>query len=135
MKKTVSLFCLIPVLALLLCGCRIIRIEEAERKALEYTVVSPEEIPKELASLIEEKKSGEFQMTYQSGEELYLVKGYGQQMTGGYSIQVEELSLSDTAVFFKTKLLGPSDDPQGGEPSYPYIVVKMQYRKEPVQFQ
>ena len=40
-------------------------------------------------------------MTYQSGEELYLIKGYGQQMTGGYSIQVAELSLSDTAVFLK----------------------------------
>ncbi len=135
MKKTVSLFCLTVILVLMLCGCRVIRIEEEERKALEYTVVSQEEIPKEVITLIEGKKAKEFQMTYQSGEELYLIKGYGQQMTGGYSIQVAELSLSDTAVFFKTKLLGPSGNNQSGEPSYPYIVVKMQYRKEPVQFQ
>lgn len=135
MKKTVTLFLLMTWLILTVSGCRIVKIEEAERKALEYTVVSQEEIPAEVLSLIEEKKAGEFQITYQSGEELYLIKGYGQQMSGGYSIRVEELSLSETAVFFKTKLLGPSDDSQGGEPSYPYIVVKMQYREEPVQFQ
>lgn len=134
MKRKVSLFCLIVVLLLMLCGCRIIRIEEEERTPLEYTVVNQEEVPGEILSLIEEKKSKEFQMTYQSGEELYLIKGYGQQMSGGYSIQVEELSGSDNAVFFKTKLLGPSDDSGRGEPSYPYIVVKMKYCKEPVQF-
>ena len=73
-------------------------------------------------------------MTYQSGEDLYLVKGYGQQTTGGYSIQVEELGVTPKAVFFKTKLLGPREADPGSEPSYPYIVVKIKYRKEPVQF-
>ena len=56
MKKTVSLFCLTVILVLMLCGCRVIRIEEEERKALEYTVVSQEEIPKEVITLIEGKK-------------------------------------------------------------------------------
>lgn len=66
---------------------------------------------------------------------MYLIKGYGRQMSGGYSIQVTELSLSSAAVFFKTKLIGPSEESQGSEPSYPYIVVKTEYREEPVQFQ
>lgn len=134
MKKIVSLFFFGVWLACILSGCRFIRIEEAPRTALEYTVVRQEEIPKEVTALIEDKKAKEFQMTYHSGDTLYLVKGYGQQMTGGYSIQVEELSLSENAVFFKTKLLGPSEQTAGSEPSYPYIVVKIAYRQEPVEF-
>lgn len=135
MKKTVSLFCLAAVLMMILSGCQFVHMEEGKKTALDYTVVKQEDIPKEVVTLIEEKRAKEFQMTYQSGDYLYLIKGYGQQMSGGYSIQVEELSLSDSAVFFTTKLLGPSDNSQGGEPSYPYIVIKMQYREEPVQFQ
>lgn len=133
MRKIPFLLCLVLLLSLL-GGCRFIQIEEAERKPLEYTVINPRETPKELLPLIEGKKEKEFQMTYQNKEDFYLIKGYGRQMTGGYSIQVEELSLSENAVFFRTKLLGPSEDNPGGEPSYPYIVVKTRYREEPVQF-
>lgn len=135
MKKSVSLFFIGLLLACLLTGCQFIHIEEAPKTALDYTIVSQEEIPKEITALIEEKKEKEFQMTYQSGEFLYLVKGYGRQMTGGYSIAVEELAMSESAVFFKTRLLGPTKDMSGSEPSYPYIVVKMQYQEKPVEFQ
>ncbi len=55
-------------------------------------------------------------------------------MSGGYSIQVTDLSASVNAVFFETKLIGPTEEVQGGEPSYPYIVVKTEYRDVPVQF-
>lgn len=134
MKKKISLFIAAALLACLLSGCRLIRIEEEPRTAVDYAVVSPEKIPAEITALIEEKKDREFQMTYRSGEQLYLVKGYGQQMTGGYSIQVEELSASGTAVFFKTRLLGPEDDTAGSEPSYPYIVAEIEYRDLPVEF-
>lgn len=134
MKKIVSLF--FPVLmACLLCGCRLVRIEEAPRTALDYTVISQEEIPQEITALIQEKKEKEFQMTYQRGEFLYLLKGYGRQMTGGYSIRIEELSMSETAVFFKTRLMGPEEERYGSEPSYPYIVVKMKYLDKPVEFE
>lgn len=135
MRKTVFLLSILILMAVFLCGCRFVKIEEAERRPLEYTVAGSDEIPKELQVLIDEKKQQEFQMTYQNGEDFYLIKGYGQQLSGGFSIQVTDLSLSDTAVFFKTKLIGPSEESQGSVPSYPYIVVKMQYREEPVQFQ
>ena len=82
-----------------------------------------------------EKKETEFQIAYQKGTELFLAKGYGRQMSGGYSIQVKELSASSNAVFFETKLIGPTEKIQGGEPSYPYIVIKTEYRDGPVQFQ
>lgn len=134
MKKTVLLVCYL-ILILSLGGCRLVRIEEEKRMPLEYEVVEPEQLPEEAAALVEEKKASEFRVTYQSGKELYLIRGYGKQMSGGYSIQVKELSASSTVVFFETKLMGPSAEEQSGAPSYPYIAVKIQYRKEPVQFQ
>lgn len=136
MKKAISLFCLAALAVIFLCGCQIIRIEEEPRQPLEYELVKQDDIPRELYALIGEKKKKEFQLTYQSGEELYLIKGYGRQMSGGYSIQVEELGLTSNAVFFRTKLIGPTDlGEAGGEPSYPYIVIKTAYRKETVQFE
>lgn len=135
MKKIIALFCLAAWMVLAVCGCRIIRIEEEERKPLEYTVMNQKEIPSELQSLIEEKKAKEFQMTYQSGEEMYLIKGYGQQMSGGYSIQVVEVSQSSNGIFFISRLLGPEDDSLNGEPSYPYIVIKIKYQDQPVVFE
>lgn len=135
MKKRRSFFCLIAVIMLFTSGCQVIKIEDAPRTPVEYSIVEPVEIPREILTLVEERKAREFQLTFQSGEDLYLVKGYGQQMTGGYSIQVEELGASETTVFFDTKLIGPSDDSLVGEPSYPYIVVKMAYREQPVEFE
>ena len=131
-----SVFLLIAVItAFLLSGCRFVRIEEEERKPVAYTVVEKSDIPEELSRIMEEKKEKEFQMAYQKGEDLYLIKGYGRQMSGGYSIQVTDLSASVNAVFFETKLIGPMEKIQGGEPSYPYIVIKTEYRDGPVQFQ
>ena len=134
MKKAASLLCL-AVLFLMLGGCQMIRIEEENKTPLAYTVIEDSQIPEEMQELIREKKETEFQIAYQKGTELFLAKGYGRQMSGGYSIQVKEISASSTAVFFETKLMGPSAEEQSGAPSYPYIAVKIQYRKEPVQFQ
>ena len=136
MKKTAAVLGLILWSLLFLGECRFIKIEEEPRKPLEYSIVKQENLPAELTALIEEKKGKEFQMTYQSEKELFLIKGYGQQMSGGYSIQVEELGVTSQAIFFKTKLIGPSDTKITlSPPSYPYIVVKMAYRKEPVIFE
>lgn len=134
MKKKIPFMVLILWMAASFCGCRVIRIEEEERRPLEYEVMGQEGVPAEVLSLIEKKKTKEFQMTYQAGKELYLIKGYGQQMSGGYSIQVEELSQTSNGIFFRTKLLGPSEEEQGGEPSCPFITVKIRYSKKPVQF-
>ena len=111
-----------------------IKIEEGNRTPLEYTIVENNEIPEEAASLIEEKKATEFQMTYQRGEDLYLIRGYGKQMSGGYSIQVEELGESGNGLFFVTRLLGPEDLKEAGVPSYPCIVIKTSRQKKPVTF-
>ena len=82
----------------------------------------------------EEKKEKEFQLSYETGEDLYLAKGYGRQMSGGYSIQVEELGESSNGIFFVTKLLGPEDLKEAGVPSYPCIVIKTRKQEKPVTF-
>ena len=122
MERRKLLISLLLLMLVLLSGCRFVKIREEERQPLEYEIVR-------------ERKTGKMQMTYQRGGEMYLVKGYGQQLSGGYSIQVKELSCSSNGVFFKTRLLGPEDlEKASGVPSCPYIVVKMQNRKDPVEF-
>lgn len=135
--KKISLGILAAVVLIVgLSSCGIIKIDREEKQKLDYTVVKEEDMPREIQALIEERKEQEFQMAYQSGNELYLVKGYGQQEGGGYSIQVEALSMTENALELKTKLLGPSgEEDQSLEPSYPYIVIKMEYRDLPVRFQ
>lgn len=130
-----SVFLLIAVItAFLLSGCRFVRIEEEERKPVAYTVVEKSDIPEELSRIMEEKKEKEFQLSYETGEDLYLAKGYGRQMSGGYSIQVEELGESGNGLFFVTRLLGPEDLKEAGVPSYPCIVIKTSRHKKPVTF-
>ena len=133
MARKISVMFLSAILIFILGGCQMIRIEEGEVSPVEYTVVSQEDVPAEALSLIQEKREKEFQLTYQSGEDLYLIKGYGRQMTGGYSIAVEVFGIMGKVLRFKTKLIGPSEN-AGGEPSYPCIVVKTKYREEPVEF-
>ena len=88
-KRTGGLLCVL-LLALLPAGCQFIRIEEGERTPLEYTIVKQEEIPEEISELMEQKKKKVFQMTYQVGDIRYLMKGYGEQLTGGYLPQMTE---------------------------------------------
>ncbi|RHK24981.1 protease complex subunit PrcB family protein [Ruminococcus sp. AF46-10NS] len=133
MKKAVCLLAAL-VLAAVLSGCGLIRIEEEERKPVDYTVVERQDIPAALDEIMNEKKEKEFQLSYETGEALYLAKGYGQQMSGGYSIQVEELGASSNGLFFVTRLIGPKDLNEAGVPSYPCIVIKTEPQKKPVVF-
>ncbi len=133
MKKAVCLLAIL-VLAAVLSGCGLIRIEEEERKPVDYTVVERQDIPAALDEIMNEKKEKEFQLSYETGEALYLAKGYGRQMSGGYSIQVEELGASSNGLFFVTRLIGPKDLNEAGVPSYPCIVIKTEPQKKPVVF-
>ena len=133
MKKAVCLLAAL-VLAAVLSGCGLIRIEEEERKPVDYTVVERQDIPAALDEIMNEKKEKEFQLSYETGEALYLAKGYGRQMSGGYSIQVEELGASSNGLFFVTRLIGPKDLNEAGVPSYPCIVIKTEPQKKPVVF-
>lgn len=124
---------------LLSCGLFGCRIEEGDTKKisdLSFIVVKEEEIPERLRNLIMDNKEKQFKLTYSDDDYLYLVMGYGEQETSGYSIQVKECYLTSNAIVFKTNLLGPSKSENVVKTkTYPYIVVKTEYRDEMVVFQ
>ena len=94
---------------------------------LDFTVLSEEKIPEELKTVIAEKGTEPFQLTYSDNQNLYISIGYGEQKTGGYSIAVDALYLTDDAIHVSTSLLGPDITGQkegAGKPSTPYIVLK-----------
>lgn len=109
------------------CGNRTPQAPEKVRD-LELTVVSEDKLPEELLAAITEKKAAPFKFTFQDGDYLYICIGYGEQESGGYSITVEDLYLTENAVYVKTCLIGPGADvPNDGVKSYPYIVIKTEY--------
>lgn len=136
MKKYGAGILLLLMAGLFLWGCSIEKVRAGDGLKPEYTVMKEADFPDKVKELVEQNREKEFQMTYQDEGYLYLLKGYGKQETGGYSIQIEDLSLWDNAIHLKTILLGPEDGEElTDEPSYPCLVVKMKYREEPVIFE
>ncbi len=129
------LFFLIAV-SVLLGGCSMLSEEKIKLRDLEFTVLGEEKIPEQLKAIIEEKKAGPFQITYTDNENLYICVGYGEQGSGGYSIAVDELYLTDTNIIVSTTLLGPEAGEKGnGTPSWPYLVIKTEYLEQNVAFE
>ena len=94
---------------------------------VDFTVVSFDDIPKELAAEIESKKSEDFRITYSADGWLYIARGYGMQNSGGYSIAVKEVSMADNAVYFDSELIGPKQGEAVNKlATYPYVVVKLE---------
>ena len=117
-------------------GCSADTADEGKVRDLEFTVVGDGEIPEELRNTIEQKKTSPFKLTYSDDQGLYIVTGYGEQESGGYSVVVEELYLTENSIVFDTELRGPeSAESAGSEKSYPYIVVKTEVLENPVVFQ
>lgn len=123
-------------LLLFLAGCTNGGQTQAQKvRDLELTVVAEEKLPQELLETITEKKELPFKFTFQDGEYLYICIGYGEQESGGYSITVDDLYLTQNVIYVKTCLYGPSADvAQDGIKSYPYIVIKTEYLDYPVVF-
>lgn len=119
-----------------LTGCKGEETEIKKLKDLEFTVVEDADLPGELKELVDEKKEKPFRLTYSNKDYLYIVVGYGQKNSGGYSIAVDELYLTSNAIYIDTNLLGPSQDDmvvQGV--TYPYVVVKVEFMEERVVFE
>lgn len=141
MKKVyvfVAVFVFCFLLSYMLTGCTMLSEERIKLRDLEFTVLSEEKIPAELMNIIEEKKAAPFKLTYSDNEFLYITIGYGEQATGGYSIAVNELYLTDNAIYVNTNLLGPDGTTQSENEnvsSYPFIVLKTEYLDETVVFE
>lgn len=136
MKKTGILGLIALLFMLVFVGCGIKKSGVEKIRDLDFTVVEQEEIPEKLLEAIEEKKSDDFKMTYILDDDLYIVRGFGMQETGGYSIQVQELYLADNAIYFEADLIGPgSSEEKEKVVSYPYIVIKTERMDEHVVFE
>lgn len=116
-------------------ACQSEKQEEESETKIDFTVCHEENLPKELKKLIVEKKEKPFKLSYSTKEYTYITVGYGKQMMGGYSIQVQKISVTDSRVLIKTVLKGPKVEEERQGISYPYIVVKIQNMDKPVAFQ
>jgi len=136
MRKKRCLLSVLFLALLLLCGCSLQKAGTEKLRDLEYTVLAESEIPETLMEEIAEKKSDDLKLTWREGDDLYIVRGFGMQETGGYSIQMKEFYLADNAIYFKAELIGP----ENGEDvekvvSYPYLVIKTERLEENVIFE
>lgn len=135
MKKIAAILTGIYIMTIL-CGCSLLSDERVRLRDLDFTVLSTEKIPEELKAIVEERKAEPFKLTYSDNEFLYICIGYGEQETGGYSIAVNDLYLTDNAVYVSTTLLGPDAGEKNNKtPSYPYIVIKTEYLDQTVIFE
>lgn len=134
--KILSALLLISTAVLVLAGCKKDENEIKKIKDLDFTVVEEADLPGELKEIIDEKKEKPFRLTYSNKDYLYIAVGYGKQNSGGYSIAVEELFLTDNAIYIDTNLIGPSQDEMVTHGvTYPYIVVKLEYMDKKVVFE
>lgn len=119
-----------------LTGCTVDKEGQDKVRDLDFTVVGEADLPEELKNLVAEKKTTPFKLTYSNDQGLYIVVGYGEQATGGYSIAVNELYLTENSIVIDTELIGPQKGEEAGvEKSYPYVAVQTEYLENPVIFQ
>ncbi len=135
-KKRGLLLLAVMLLGSVLGGCSVEETNRTKVADIEYVIVEDAGIPEELMTMIEEKKAADFKMTYELGEDLYIVRGYGEQATGGYSIRITDCYLASNAILFDTELVGPrKGENVTASPSYPYIVVKTENRDQSTIFE
>ena len=119
-----------------LSGCSMSKDDGNKVRDLEFSVTAEADIPQELKQIIAEKQKTPFKLTFSDDQNLYIVVGYGKQDTGGYSITVNELYLTENSIVLDTDLLGPEKGESGGtESSFPFVVIKTELSELPVVFQ
>ncbi len=134
--KHIAVFGVLLLVTGIFCGCSIEESNQTKVRDLEYEIIAEENIPEELLADIEDKKAADFKLTYETDTHLYIVRGYGEQETGGYSIRLKELYLTTNSVLFSTELIGPrKGETITKSPSFPYIVVRTTLQEENVIFE
>lgn len=117
-------------------GCSIKKEDTKKINDVEFTVVAEEDIPDELDSDIEKAKDAPFRITYVDQGYLYMARGYGEKESSGYSVEVGECYETSDSIRIKTTLLGPEKgEKTKNTKTYPYIVMKTEYREKNVIFE
>lgn len=134
--KKLTVFLISIYIICTLCGCSMRSNERIKLRDLEFTVLSEEKISEELKTIVDERKVQPFKLTYSDNQFLYICIGYGEQTTGGYGIAVNNLYLTDNAIYVSTTLLGPDASEKANKtPSFPYIVIKTEFLDSTVIFE
>jgi hypothetical protein len=124
--------CLLALSAIIFltgCGSNISQDTALVGTNIEYTVVEDADVPEKLAELIEQKKSGEFRLTFTTNDYMYMAVGYGAKETDGYSIKVRGVTVDDNTVYVGTSLYGPGENEKVAKvETTPYIVIKAEKR-------
>ena len=123
------------VLVFLLAGCQG-GSTAGEQVPVAFSVEEERTIPAALRQAIKENEAREIRMTFEDGNDLYLIRGYGEQKTGGYSIAVDACTEDEEKLYLTTRLIGPEDaEKQPKDASYPYIVVRVAATGKAVEIQ
>ena len=132
----IKIAAIVFIVTALVCGCSVEKTKTEKIKDLEFTVVPEEEIPEELGEKIKEQQENVFKFTYADKGYLYIAQGYGEQETSGYSIVAEQLYETENAIYVHTMLQGPPKEETVSEkPTYPYIVLKLEFIDKTVVFE
>lgn len=134
LKNKIIMLVTVILGVILVSGCEVEKISTKKTNDIDFTVVSESEIPREVNSIIEERKEGEFSVTYSDKEYTYIIIGYGKQNFEGYSIQVKEMYETKNAICVKTEFKGPKEYTNTETVSYPYIVIKIECTDKNVVF-
>lgn len=137
-KHRIIRLCLFLALLILPVGCGSKKEETPSyvgAQDLAYEIVTGSAVPYKVNEKIFKEKEQAFQFTYRDKECMYIVVGFGEQPTGGYSIRVAAVKETGDHIFIEAELIAP----QPGEvvspaPSYPYLVLKTEPREKGVQF-
>lgn len=118
---------------MMICGCSVTKSRTEKVQDLEYSIVRLEEQPEEIQILVEENKDTRMKMSYIDQGQEYIIVGYGEQATSGYSIEVTEVYETENTVNIDTNLLGPASEEEIVEiTTYPYVVICIKENEKPV---
>lgn len=132
MRKYIPLLTFI-ITAFLISGCTIIKLEEEKLQDLEYTIVTEDQQPEVVQMLIQESKEENMKVSYTDQGTSYIVVGYGEQKTSGYSVEVLDVYETENTIYINTNLLGPSSNEEVADSAtYPYIVIAIDETEKPI---
>ena len=122
-------------LCLTIGGCSMFDTSDKKVSDMDFTVADAEELPEEIRAMIEERKNEAFQMAYHDGSYSYIIVGYGQQETSGYSIQGNDVYQGENGIWVDTDLIGPEkSETTETVASYPFIVIKIESVDQTIRF-
>lgn len=132
-KKVIVLLCWILLFAGM-SGCLSDGAQE-ERISVAFQVVAFDKAPQKLQEIIEEHKKEEIKMTWEGNEGRYIIRGYGEQPTGGYSIRADAVELMGDGLHVTTTLIPPQKEQAAAEASYPCIILLIENMDQEVTFE